>query len=155
MTKIISPFVLAAALFWTWHIVHSQSAIGFETHSGVQLKLAELIGNTLQAKKPEAENLQIVKIWTAPLNENKIQAVFSYRFTEKSPEGDPADKIIQGEAILHREPTEDPTLDKWVLQSVKTQLESLQFTEGSVVLPETEAAVVTPETAPENVEEKK
>jgi hypothetical protein len=150
MTKIISPLVLAAVLLWTWHIVHSQSAIGFETHSGVQLKLAELIGNTLQAKKPEAENLQIVKIWTAPLSENKIQAVFSYKFTEKSADGDPAEKIIQGEAILYREPTEDPTLDKWVLQSVKTQLESLEFSEGSVVLPETEAAVVTPEAPTEN-----
>lgn len=149
MTKIISPLVLTAVLLWTWHIVHSQSAIGFETHSGVQLKLAELIGNTLQAKKPEAQDLQIVKIWTAPLSENKIQAVFSYKFTEKNEEGDAAEKIIQGEAILHREPTEDPTLDKWVLQSVRTQLESLQFTEGSLVLPETEAAVVTPEVSPE------
>ncbi|MFN9065982.1 MAG: hypothetical protein ACK5V3_02060, partial [Bdellovibrionales bacterium] len=93
MTKIISPLVLAAVLLWTWHIVHSQSAIGFETHSGVQLKLAELIGNTLQAKKPDAENLQIVKIWTAPLNENKIQAVFSYKFTEKSEDGDPAEQL--------------------------------------------------------------
>jgi hypothetical protein len=155
MTKIISPLVLAAVLLWTWHIVHSQSAIGFETHSGVQLKLAELIGNTLQAKKPDAENLQIVKIWTAPLNENKIQAVFSYKFTEKSQDGDPAEKVIQGEAILHREPSEDPTLDKWILQSVRTQLESLDFSEGSVVLPETEATVVPPEVPAGNPAENK
>lgn len=153
MKKIISPLVLAATLLWTWHVVHSQSAIGFETHSGVQLKLAELIGNTLQAKKPEALDLKIVKIWTAPLSDNKIQAIFAYKFTEKTEENDTAEKIIQGEAILYREPSEDPTLDKWVLQSVRTQLESLNFTEGSVVLPESEAEVVTPQpqpTAPTN-----
>ncbi|MFN8791650.1 MAG: hypothetical protein ACK5Y2_09380 [Bdellovibrionales bacterium] len=135
MKKIISPLVLAALLIWTWHTVHSPSAIGFETHSGVQLKLAELIGNTLQAKKPDAENLKIVKIWTSPLSENKIQALFTYQFTEKAAEGGTADKVIQGEAVLYREPSEDPTLDKWVLQSVKTELEALNFTEGSEVLP--------------------
>ena len=154
MKKIISPLVLAILLVWSWQVVHTESAIGFETHSGVQLKLAELIGNTLIAKKPEAENLQIIRIWTAPLSDNKIQAVFSYKFTEKTEDTETAEKIIQGEAVLYREPTEDPTIDKWVLQSVRTQLESLNFNEGSVVLPETEAAVVTPEvTAP--VEEPK
>lgn len=145
MKKIISPLVLAILLIWSWQVVHTESAIGFETHSGVQLKLAELIGNTLQAKKPEAENLQIIRIWTAPLSDNKIQAVFSYKFTEKTEDTETAEKIIQGEAVLYREPTEDPTIDKWVLQSVRTQLESLNFNEGSVILPETEATVVTPE----------
>jgi hypothetical protein len=148
MKKIISPLVLAVLMYWSWNVVHTPSAIGFETHSGVQLKLAELIGNTLIAKKPEAENLEIVKIWTSPLSENKIRAVFTYKFTEKSQDStdlESADKLIQGEAVLYREPTEDPTLDKWVLQSVRTQLESLNFNEGSVVLPESEEA---PTTAP-------
>lgn len=136
MKKIVSPLLLAALLIWTWHTVHTPSAIGFETHSGVQMKLAELIGNTLQAKKPDAENLKIEKIWTSPVSENKIQAVFTYSFVEKDAEGGTAQKMIQGEATLYREPTEDPTLDKWVLQSVRTDLEALNFTDGSVVLPE-------------------
>lgn len=156
MKKIVSPLVLAALLIWTWQIVHTQSAIGFETHSGVQVKLAELIGNTLQAKKPEAEDLQIVKIWTAPLSDNKLQAVFTYKFTEKTEDSEKAEKLIHGEAVLYREPSEDPTLDKWILQSVRTQLESLNFTEGSVVLPEAEGASpseATTETKP--VEPKK
>lgn len=150
MKKIISPLVLALLMFWSWNVVHTPSAIGFETHSGVQVKLAELIGNTLIAKKPEAENLQIVKIWTAPLGENKIRAVFTYKFTEKSEDSETADKIIQGEAVLYREPTEDPTLDKWVLQSVRTQLESLNFNEGSTVLPESEEPAATT-TTPEEI----
>lgn len=136
MKKIVSPLVLAALLIWTWHVVHTPSAIGFETHSGVQLKLAELIGKTLQKKKPDADNLRIVKIWTSPMSENKIKAIFSYSFTEKAEKDGGAEKIIEGEAVLHREPSEDPTLDKWVLQSVHTELESLNFMDGSVVLPE-------------------
>ncbi len=133
MKKIISPLVLAALLIWTWQVIHTPSAIGFETHSGVQIKLAELIGNTLQSKKPEAENLRIVKIWTSPVSENKIRAVFTYSFLEPDEQGGSAEKFIQGEAMLHREPTEDPTIDKWILQSIETELESLNFTDGSVV----------------------
>ena len=140
MKKIISPIVLAVLLVWTWHTINAPAAIGFETHSGIQLKLMELIQSTLLAKKPDTQDLEVTKIWTSALGENKIQAVFAYRFTEVDTDGGTAKKTIQGEAILHREPTEDPTIDKWVLQSVKTQLEALNFSEGSEILPEAEEA---------------
>lgn len=148
MKKIISPLVLAVLLVWTWHTIHAPSAIGFETHSGIQLKLMELIQSTLQAKKPEAQDLEVTKIWTSALGDNKVQAMFAYRFTEPSEDGGSAQKTIQGEAVLYREPTEDPTIDKWVLQSVKTQLEALNFAEGSEILPETEEAATTPDASP-------
>lgn len=148
MKKIVAPLLLAALLVWTWHTVHTPSAIGFETHSGVQAKLAELIQKTLQAKKPEAENLQIVKIWTSPVSENKLKAVFTYKFTEKGTDGGTAEKTIQGEATLYRDPSEDPTLDKWVLQSVSTEQESLNFTDGSTVVPEAEEFVPAAQGAP-------
>lgn len=101
----------------------------------------ELIQTTLQAKKPDAQDLEVIKIWTSALGDNKVSAVFAYRFTEPSSDGGTAKKTIQGEAILHREPTEDPTIDKWILQSVKTQLESLNFSEGTEILPEPEEAL--------------
>jgi hypothetical protein len=138
MKKIVSPIVLAVLLVWTWHTIHAPAAIGFETHSGIQLKLMELIQSTLQAKKPDAKDLEVIKIWTSAVGDNKVQAVFAYQFTEPAEDGGTAKKTIQGEALLHREPTEDATLDKWVLQSVKTQLEALNYSEGSVILPETD-----------------
>jgi hypothetical protein len=143
MNKIISPIVLAVLLVWTWHTIHAPAAIGFETHSGIQLKLMELIESTLQAKKPEAKDLEVIKIWTSSIGENKVKANFAYRFTEPGEENGTAKKTIQGEAVLHREPTEDATIDKWVLQSVNTQMESLNFTEGSEILPEPEGTVPT------------
>ena len=138
MKKIVSPIVLAVLLVWTWHTIHAPAAIGFETHSGIQLKLMELIQSTLQAKKPDAKDLEVIKIWTSSLGDNKVQANFAYRFTEPSEDGGSAKKTIQGEAILHREPSEDPTIDKWILQSVKTQMEALNFVDGSEILPEAE-----------------
>jgi hypothetical protein len=138
MNKIISPIVIAILLVWSWFNIHSPASVGFETHSGIQLKLMELIQSTLQAKKPEAKDLEIVKVWTSALGDNKVKANFAYRFTEPSEEGETARKTIEGEAILYREPTEDPTVDKWVIQSVKSQLEALNYSEGSVILPEGE-----------------
>lgn len=148
MKKIVSPIVLAVLLVWTWHTIHAPAAIGFETHSGIQLKLMELIESTLQTKKPDAKDLEVIKIWTSSLGDNKVQANFAYRFTEPSADGGSAKKTIQGEAILHREPSEDPTIDKWILQSVKTQMEALNFVEGTEILPEAEGTAVPGETAP-------
>lgn len=140
MSKIISPIIVALLLIWSWHTVHSPSSIGFETHSGIQLKLMELIQSTLQAKKPEAKDLEIVKVWTSALGDNKVKANFAYRFTETSEGNETTRKTIEGEAVLYREPSEDPTIDKWIIQSVKSQLEALNYSEGSVVTPEEEGA---------------
>ncbi len=144
MNKIVSPIVLAVFLIWSWQTINAPSAIGFETHSGIQLKLMELIESTLQSRRPEAKDLDVVKVWTSALGDNKVQAVFTYRFSEPTEDGEITKKTIQGEAILHRELTEDPTIDKWVLQSVKTQLESLNFSEGSVILPDDSAETLLP-----------
>ncbi|WP_413582786.1 hypothetical protein [Bdellovibrio sp. HCB288] len=148
MKKIVSVIVFVAALVWTWNVIHTNEAIGFETHAGIQTKLAELITNTLSAKKPNAKELRIDKLWTESLNDNKVRAVFSYKFTEISESGESLEQVIEGEAILHREPSEDKT-DKWTLQSVKTTNDIVVFSEGSTVTPGPDApAEGTPEASP-------
>lgn len=133
MKKIVSLVVFVAALAWTWNVIHSSDAIGFETHSGIQTKLAELIQQTLTAKKPHAKDLAITRLWTEPVGDNKVRAVFSYKFTELSENGESLDQVIEGEAVLHREPSETPNVDKWILQSVKTTNDMVVFSEGSTI----------------------
>ena len=133
MKKIVSLVVFVAALAWTWNVIHSSEAIGFETHSGIQAKLAELIQQTLTAKKPNAKDLAITRLWTEPVGENKVRAVFSYKFTEPSENGESLEQVIEGEAVLHREPSETPNVDKWILQSVKTTNDMVVFSEGSTI----------------------
>ncbi len=145
MKKIISLIVFAVALIWTWNIIHNSQAIGFETHSGIQQKLADLIKQTIATKKPEAKNLQVTRLWTEPMNDNKVRAVFAYKFTEPAEGGESTEQSIEGEAILHREVSDDNKVDKWTLQSVKTTNDVLIFSEGSTVGPQTE-------TPSENVE---
>ncbi|KYG68651.1 hypothetical protein [Bdellovibrio bacteriovorus] len=147
MKKIVSLIVFLVALVWTWNVIHTSEAVGFETHSGIQLKLAELIGNTLTTKKPQAKDLSIMRLWTESLGDNKVRAVFAYKFIEPSEEGEELEQIIEGEAVLHREPSEDANTDKWVLQSVKTTNDIVVFTEGTTLTPgeapETEEAAPT------------
>lgn len=135
MKKIVSLVVFIAALVWTWNVVHTSEAIGFETHSGIQAKLADLIKETLASKKPHAKDLSIQRLWTETLSENKVRAVFSYKFVDISEGGESLEQMIEGEAILHREPSENQKVDQWSLQSVKTTNDFVTFTEGSVVTP--------------------
>lgn len=151
MKKIISLVVFIASLVWTWNVIHTSQAVGFETHSGIQVKLAELIKNTLATKKPNAKDLSITRLWTETLGENKVRAVFSYKFTEISEQGEALEQVIEGEAVLHREPSENSDLDKWTLQSVKTTNDIVVFTEGSTVTPGAEAPAEVPaESTPES-----
>lgn len=146
MKKIISLLVFTAALIWTWNLVNSSSAIGFETHSGIQQKLSILIQETIQKKKPEARDFQIMRLWTEPLNDNKIRAVFAYKFVEGKE--DSAEQTLEGEAILHREASEDAGTDHWTLQSVKTTSDTVIFNEGSTVNPTTPDDSAAPATPP-------
>lgn len=135
MKKIVSLIVFVAALVWTWNVIHTSEAVGFETHSGIQLKLAELIKNTLASKKPNAKDLAITRLWTESLGENKVRAVFAYKFVDTSESGEALEQVIEGEAVLYREPSEDESVDKWTLQSVKTTNDIVVFTEGSTITP--------------------
>jgi hypothetical protein len=65
--------------------------------------------------------------------------VFAYSFNDAIEGHESFDQVIEGEAILHREPSEDSAVDKWVLQSVKTTNDMVTFTEGSVITPGTDA----------------
>lgn len=140
MKKLISLFIFACAMSWTWSVIHSNEAIGFETHSGIQVKLTELIQATLTAKKPNAKDLAVHKMWTEAMSDNKVKAIFEYSFLEASEDGEMIEQIIAGEAVLYREPSEQPNIDKWVLQSVETTNDSVVFTEGSVITPDPAAS---------------
>ena len=146
MKNFLSLIIFIIALAWTWNVIHSSQAIGFETHSGIQTKLADLIKETLAAKKPNAKDLSIVRLWTETLSENKVRAVFAYKFVDISEGGEALEQVIEGEAVLHREPSDEANVDKWTLQSVRTTNDIVTFTEGSTIVPG--ATSEAPEEAP-------
>ncbi len=136
MKKIISLIVFTTTLVWTWNIIHSSQAIGFETHSGIQEKLAEMIKQTVLTKKPNAKNFRIARLWTESLSDTKVRAVFAYEFSEVVEGNENTEQTVEGEAVLFREPKDETNIDKWVLQSVRTTNDTVTFTEGMIVTPE-------------------
>lgn len=153
MNKFWSVLFFAVAMAFTWNLIHSDSAIGSETHSGIQNELGNMIIQTVQAKKPGAQNIRITRLWTETVGENKIRAVFAYRFTEAGEGAETLDQVVEGEAILYREPSDDSRLDKWVLQNVRTTGDAVTFSEGAVVTPaggegETDPSAPAAEPAP-------
>lgn len=156
MKKIVSLVIFVAALVWTWNVVHTSQAVGFETHSSIQVKLADLITQTIASKRPQAKDLTITRLWTETLGDNKVRAVFAYKFTDIAEDGEAIEQTIEGEAVLYRDISDEENVDKWVLQSVKTTNDIVVFTEGSTITHgeeapsggEVEAPTATPTATP-------
>lgn len=135
MKKIISAVIFIAALSWTWCLVHSPAEVDSETHSGIQAQMAELIKTTLATKKPTATDLKIRQLYTENMNENKIKAIYIYSYVDAGTEGSAQLQTVQGEAVLHRSPSETEGVDQWVFQSVKNTGDTVAFAEGSTISP--------------------
>lgn len=146
MMKILSLIVFAFLLTWTWHVVHTQSSIDFETHADIQMKMKDLISSAIKARKPDTKNIEIVKIWTQDLADKKIQANFTYKFSETSATNESSERLIEGEAILSREPSNNLAIDQWTIQSLKTKGDSISFNDGSTITPNNTTSDENPST---------
>jgi hypothetical protein len=138
MAKILSVFFFMLAFAWTWMSFREKSDLGIEVHAGIQSKLALLIEDTIRTKRPQSEKFKLTRMQTEKIDDNKVSAFFTYEFQDKTSatEGEPDELIVQkisGTAILVRSLSEDPQVQKWALQSVKTGVESLDYQEGLVV----------------------
>lgn len=141
MIKLISFFIFVAAFVWTWTLMTSKNTIGVEVHAGIQSKLAILIQDSIKAKRPNSSHFQLNQIYTEKMDDNKIKAHFSYKFTDMLEDQEKTEQIISGEALLSRSLSEDPLIQKWVIQSVKTNANALEFKEGTVISADGKAAV--------------
>ena len=140
MFKLISFFIFVAAFIWTWSLFTTKNAVGIDVHAGIQSKLAVLIEDVIKKKRPNSSNFQLNQIYTEKLEDNKIKAHFSYNFSDLLEDKESTDQTITGDAILSRSLSEDPNVQKWVIQSVKTDSNSLEFREGLVITSEGKTA---------------
>lgn len=122
----------------TWYVFNSPTGISTQTHAAIQSQLAILIEETIKSKKPKSSDFQLDHLTTRSINENLISAQFSYKFNDLLPESneDKTEQVTQsisGNALLARTPAEDGGLQKWVIQSIKTNQESVSFNDGLVI----------------------
>lgn len=130
--KYISVLVFAVVLAWTWHVIHSSSAISFETHSGIQEKLANLITQTIKAKRPAATDILIEKLWTEAVNDDKVEAHFLYSYKDQS-EGGVVTRQIEGDGTLERQKSQTENEERWSLTKVHTSNDAISFDDAMII----------------------
>lgn len=133
MIKLVSLLIFVIAFALSWLTFNSHSGIGIDIHAGIQSKLAMMIEDTLKTKKPNAIDFVLTKMHTEKIDDNKIKAAFSYKYNEKLEEKELAQQMISGETILSRTASEDPNIQKWIVQSIKTGASKIEFKEGTVI----------------------
>ncbi len=129
MIKIFSFVLFVSAFIWTWCLFNSPSQMGTDIHAGIQSKLTILIEESVKAKVPTMANFRLNKMYTEKLEDNKVKAHFSYQYDE----ADSTTQTISGEAVLTKALSEDPNVQKWVLQSVNAGSQALEFKEGTTI----------------------
>lgn len=152
--KLLSIVVFTLALVWTWNVIHSTPNVTFETHTGIQEKLADIITQNLKHKKPEASDIQVEQVWTEVIGKDKLKAHFVYSFKDAS-NGNSVRSQIFGEGILEKQTTtgsansatanagtdsKDETKEHWQLSNIKANSDVMVFEEGLVVTPGDEPA---------------
>ncbi|WP_409478415.1 hypothetical protein [Pseudobdellovibrio sp. HCB154] len=129
MIKIFSFVLFVSAFIWTWCLFNSPSQMGTDIHAGIQSKLTILIEESVKANVPTMANFRLNKMYTEKLEDNKVKAHFSYQYDE----ADATTQTISGEAVLTKALSEDPNVQKWVLQSVNAGSQALEFKEGTTI----------------------
>lgn len=157
MVKILSLLIFIAAFILSWCAFNSKSSLGIDIHAGIQSKLTLLIEDTVKAKRPNSENFKLIKMYTQKIDDLKVLAHFSYEFQDQMPTTESnslVEKVTQkiaGSAVLAKSVSEDPTIQKWVIQSVKTGTETVDFKDGLTITSDGTSTEATPtEAAPVN-----
>jgi hypothetical protein len=163
MIKLISFIVFIAAFTWTWFLFNSENKINVATHAGIQSKLMILIEDSLKKAKPEATEFKILSMYTEKIDDNQVNAHFSYKYTDKLETTETTNQTLSGNAILFRTLSENSKADLWTVKSVKTNNTQIEFQQGVNVNAATDESVLTqaastdatPAAAPVDTEEKK
>lgn len=129
--KYLSVLFFAVAFTWTWSAITSIPPVGIQTHSGIQASMADLISQTLTAKKPTAKDLVIQRMKTQEGQNGEVHVFFQYKFNEYDADNNPVGSQISGVATLNRsEKQHDDDKDHWVLKKVTTTNDVITFEEG-------------------------
>lgn len=133
MIKIFSFVIFITAFVWTWTLFSSKNSISTDVHAGIQSKLAILIEESIKSKRPKSSGFQLEQMYTEKMDDNKVKANFTYKFMDQIEEQEKTEQTISGQAILSRSLSEDPKVQKWVIQTVKTDSNNVEFKEGLVI----------------------
>lgn len=135
--KYLSVIVFIGLMSWTWAKIHGEAPVSFETHAAIQSKLAVLLQEAIQQKKPEAAELVVERVWTEDMTNGHVKAHFVYSFSETaSADASSAKTTVNGEGLLERMPDDGSGFDRWSLKEIKTTNNAVLFEQEMIVTPE-------------------
>lgn len=149
MRKILGSIIILACLVITWRLFNTPSGIDTQTHAAIQSQLAILIEDTIKNKRPAFSDFKLERLTTQTINQDLISAQFSYKYSdilENNEEGDGQATVTQsitGNALLARSPSENASIQRWVIQNINTNRESVSFEEGLVIVSGPDDALTT------------
>lgn len=133
MIKIVSFIIFTCAFIWSWFLFNAKNSVGIDVHAGIQSKLAILIENAVKKQKPNSTEFKLIKMYTEKIDDSRVIAKFSFKYADKLDEKEITAQILNGEAVLSRGLSENPEIQKWIIQSVKSNSNQLEFREGLVI----------------------
>jgi hypothetical protein len=133
MIKLFSFIIFIIAFIWSWTLFNQKNSIGVDVHAGIQIKLARLIEETIKSKKPSSSAYELLSISTEKIDDHRIKATFSFKYDENLNDIDKTTQILTGDATLNKGLSENPEIQKWIIQSIKTNAAQLEFQEGLVI----------------------
>ena len=133
MVKLVSFFLFLVAFVWTWFLFHSTNKLNVAIHAGLQSKLAIMIEESIKKARPNSFNFKVLSLYTAKIDDNKINAHFSYKYSENLENNETTETKINGQVTLNRTLSENPDDQKWVVQNVQTSNSSIEFEEGLII----------------------
>lgn len=143
MKKIISLVILTVSLIWSWNLIHSSPSVSFETHAIIQQRLAEIIEQSVLKHRPEAQNFNLVRLWTEANNHHKVTAHFTYQFQDGETESK-TQQTVSGEAFLVKTSAEGTSQENWRVERVSTASNALDFEEGVLITPQDTETTMPP-----------
>lgn len=146
--KIVSVLVFALAMVGSWVLVNSKKPVPESVHAGIQTDLKKIIAEYVQKNRPESKNLRFQRFWTETLNPTKVRATFMYSFDDTAENGDSAEVILEGTAILNKI-QETPEMITWSFDELKILGNTVNFSEPIQITAGKGSAEDENESAPE------
>lgn len=126
--KIVSVLVFALAMVGSWVLVNSKKPVPESVHAGIQSDLKKIIAEYVQKNRPESKNLRFQRFWTETVNPGKVRAFFMYSFEDTTENGESAEVILEGTAILNKI-QESPEMMTWSFDELKILGNTVNFAE--------------------------
>lgn len=135
--KFVSWIILLGLLSWSWNEVNRQSPISVATHAGLQENLRQIIMEKVKQLLPTATDLKFHQIFTKPVDDNHVQATFSYSFFAGD-QGKPGVKTtLSGKADLSKleNPVPETEEPNWSFDKLTIDGQEIEFEDDSVIKP--------------------